>query len=73
MSSEYRGEVRPRRQGVRHHIETFSAAHQVKPVSDPFPPISNTQFPAMYQRNNPIKNQYRRYMRAKSPTRSRWS
>lgn len=68
----YRGETRPRRQGVRHHIETFAATHQQHHPTDPFPPLSNKQFPAMYSRN-PIKNQYRRYMRAKSPTKSRWN
>jgi hypothetical protein len=70
--SSYRGQSRPRRQGVRHHIETYSASHQVKPVSDPFPPMSSAQFPALYTRN-PIKNQYRRFMRAKTPTKARWS
>jgi hypothetical protein len=66
MSSMYRGETRPRRQGVRHHIEASAAAHRARDVSDPFPPLSNKQFPAFYVRN-PIKNQYRRYMRAKTP------
>lgn len=70
--SEYRGEVRPRRQGVRHHIETFAGAHHQAKPTDPFPPLSSKQFPAMYQ-HDPIKNQYRRFMRAKSPTKARWS
>jgi len=61
----YRGEARPRRQSPRHHIETYSAAHQHHDVDDPFPPLSSRQFPALYVRN-PIKNQYRSYMRAKS-------
>jgi hypothetical protein len=63
--SLYRGEVRPRRSSPRHHIETSAAAHQHKPVNDPFPPLSNKQFPAMYQ-HDPIKNQYRQFMRSKS-------
>jgi len=67
-SSLYRGESRPRRQPPRHHVETNAAAHQHKQVNDPFPPVSNKQFPAMYQ-HDPIKNQYRRYMRSKSPYR----
>lgn len=67
----YRGESRPRRQGVRHHIETNAAAHKAQDVSDPFPPLSSKQFPSMYVRN-PIKNAYRSYMRSKSPTRARW-
>jgi hypothetical protein len=66
-SNLYRGEVRPRRQPPRHHIETSAALHDTRPVDDPFPPLSNKQFPALYVRD-PIKNQYRRYMRAKSPT-----
>jgi hypothetical protein len=64
-SSLYRGESRPRRQAPRHHIETSAAAHQIKPVNDPFPPISSKQFPALYI-HDPVKNQYRSYMRAKS-------
>jgi hypothetical protein len=31
---------------------------------DPFPSLSSKQFPAQYQRD-PVKNQYRRFMRAK--------
>jgi hypothetical protein len=42
-----------------------AAAHQHKPVNDPFPPISSKQFPALYTRN-PIRNQYRQFMRSKS-------
>ena len=64
-SSGYRGEVRPRRRPSRHNIHIHSATHSTQPVNDPFPPLSNQQFPAFYQRN-PIKNQYRRYMRSKS-------
>ena len=70
-SSMYRGETRPRRQPGRHHIETFAASHQIKAVDDPFAPLSSKQFPALYVRN-PIRNQYRRFMRAKSPTKARW-
>lgn len=66
--SLYRGEVRPRRQSPRHHIEMSAALHDTRPVEDPFPPLSSKQFPALYQRN-PIKNQYRQFMRAKSPYR----
>lgn len=66
MASEFRGEVRPRRQSVQHHIVTNAATHVARPVDDPFAPISNTQFPAMYTRS-PVKNAYRRYMRMKSP------
>lgn len=64
--SEYRGEARPRRQPTRHHIITYSAAHDTRPVDDPFPPISNKQFPSMYMRSM-TKNAYRGYMRAKAP------
>ena len=62
----YRGEVRPRRQPTRHHISMYSGAHQKHTVEDPFPPISTKQFPALYVRS-PVTNQYRRYMRIKSP------
>jgi len=65
MSSQYRGEGRPRRQSTRHHIETFAAAHHTHTVDDPFPPLSNKQFPALYT-HDPVKNQYRRFMRSKS-------
>jgi hypothetical protein len=51
----YRGEVRPRRQPPRHHIETSAAAHQHHDIDDPFPPLSSKQFPALYIRK-PIKN-----------------
>ena len=71
MSSVYRGESRPRRQGTRHHIETSAAVHHTHSPDDPFPPLSNKQFPSFYQ-HDPVKNQYRRYMRAKSPTKARW-
>ena len=63
--SEYRGEVRPRRTPSRHHIVMSSAAHQHRDVDDPFGPLSNAQFPAMYTRN-PLKNVYRNYMRSKT-------
>ena len=63
--NEYRGEVKPRRQPTRHHIELWSTAHQHRDVDDPFPPLSNSQFPALYTRS-PIKNLYHRYMSAKS-------
>lgn len=43
-----------------------SAAHDMRPTDDPFPPMSTSQFPAFYVRS-PVKNQYRRYMRQKSP------
>ena len=65
-SSMYRGEVRPRRQSPRHHIVMSAAAHDMRPVDDPFPPISSKQFPSMYIRS-PMKNQYRNYMRTKAP------
>jgi len=64
--SGYRGEVRPRRQSTRHHIEMHAASHRSGKPSDPFPPISTKQFPALYTRS-PMKNQYRSYMRAKTP------
>lgn len=67
-SSVFRGEVKPRRQAPRHHIEPSAEAHQSHKVDDPFPPISTKQFPAMYVRD-PIKNAYRNYMRAKQPYR----
>jgi len=57
---------------VRHHIETSAAAHKAKDVSDPFPALSNKQFPAFYV-HDPVKNQYRRYMRTKTPTKARWT
>jgi hypothetical protein len=65
MSSGYRGEGRPRRQPPRHHVETSASAHEPRhhPM-DPFPSLSSKQFPAQYQRD-PVKNQYRRFMRAK--------
>jgi len=66
MASEYRGEVRPRRQPSRHHISLFAGQHKTDTVDDPFGPLSNKQFPAFYQRS-PIKNAYRKYMRAKTP------
>jgi hypothetical protein len=65
MGSMYRGEVRPRRQAPRHHVETSAASHQHHDVDDPFPPLSSKQFPSLYVRN-PVKNQYRNYMRSKS-------
>lgn len=65
MTSGYRGESRPRREPTRHHISLFAGSHRHDSVDDPFGPISNKQFPAFYT-HNPIKNQYRRYMRAKS-------
>lgn len=43
-----------------------AATRDTRPVNDPFAPLSNKQFPALYVRN-PVKNVYRRYMRAKSP------
>jgi hypothetical protein len=66
VASEYRGESRPRRQASRHHVTLAAAKHDTRPVNDPFPPMSSKQFPAFYQRN-PQKNQYRSYMRMKSP------
>lgn len=65
MASEYRGEVRPRREPTRHHIEMYSASHRHQEVNDPFPPLSSKQFPSLYVRS-PIKNLYRQYMGAKS-------
>ena len=62
----YRGEVRPRRQATRHHISMHAASHDIRPVSDPFPPLSSKQFPSFYVRS-PMKNLYRQYMRAKAP------
>jgi hypothetical protein len=61
----YRGETKPRRQPVRHHIEMFAASHRAVNPTDPFPPLSSAQFPALYVRA-PIKNLYRQYMNAKS-------
>ena len=63
--SGYSGEVRPRRRPTRHNITVSAASHDTQPVNDPFPPISSAQFPHLYQRN-PIRNQYRRFMRQKS-------
>jgi hypothetical protein len=65
IASNYRGETRPRRQASMHHISVNAALHRKRDVSDPFPPISTKQFPALYTRS-PIKNQYRSYMRTKS-------
>jgi hypothetical protein len=64
--SEYRGESRPRRSATRHHIELWSTAHQHRDVDDPFPPLSSSQFPALYTRS-PVKNLYHQYMRSKAP------
>ena len=66
MPSEYRGEVRPRRQPSRHHVTMAAAKHDTRPVTDPFPPLSSKQFPAFYTRS-PTKNAYRSFMRMKSP------
>ena len=65
VTSQYRGEVRPRRRPPRHNIVMYSAAHKSGTPDDPFAPISSAQFPALYQRN-PVKNVYRSYMRSKS-------
>lgn len=65
MASGYRGEVRPRRQPTRHHISLSAGQHRTDTVDDPFGPLSSKQFPSLYQRS-PIKNQYRKYMRAKT-------
>jgi hypothetical protein len=71
--SGYRGEVRPRRRPTRHNIHVSAATHSTAPVSDPYEPISAGGFPAFYQRN-PIRNQYRKYMRLKSIYQQRhWS
>jgi hypothetical protein len=43
-----------------------AASHRLHDVTDPFPPISSKEFPALYVRS-PVKNQYRNYMRQKSP------
>ena len=67
--SGYRGATRPRRQNNQRRMIPSAALNKSHDVSDPFPPISNKQFPAFYQRD-PIKNQYRAYMRAKSPYQS---
>jgi hypothetical protein len=66
MPNEFRGEVKPRRSPSRHHIEMSAAAHQHhgQPL-DPFPPLSNSQFPQLYVRS-PVQNAYRKFMRAKS-------
>lgn len=66
MSDGYRGETRPRRSPTRHHVQIGAGLHKTGAPSDPFGPISSKQFPALYVRN-PVKNVYRRYMRAKSP------
>ena len=63
--SGYRGEVRPRRRPSRHNITVSAANTSTLPTTDPFGPISSKQFPAFYQRN-PIRNQYRKFMRQKS-------
>ena len=68
MSDGYRGEVRPRRQPTRHHIQVSAGLHKTGTPTDPFPPLSSAQFPALYIRS-PMKNAYRKYMRAKSPYR----
>lgn len=45
---------------------TSAARHDTRPVSDPFAPISNSQFPQLYIRST-MRNQYRNYMRIKTP------
>jgi hypothetical protein len=47
-----------------------ASLHKPPEVNDPFPPLSSYQFPALYIRN-PIKNQYRKYMKIKSPYQNR--
>jgi hypothetical protein len=66
MASEFRGEVRPRRSPPKHHIVMSAARHDLRPVDDPFAPISNSQFPQLYIRST-MRNTYRSYMRAKTP------
>jgi hypothetical protein len=43
-----------------------AARHDLRPVDDPFAPISNSQFPQLYIRST-MRNTYRSYMRAKTP------
>ena len=43
-----------------------AARHDSRPVTDPFAPISNSQFPQLYIRST-MRSPYRSYMRAKAP------
>ena len=64
--NEYRGEIRPRRQPVAHHIVMSSSSHRANDTSLPFHPLSGKQFPALYVRS-PARNLYRQMLRGKSP------
>ena len=73
MPSEFRGEVRPRRQPAgRRHIMTSAAKTRSDDFSNPFKStptvstLSSKQFPALYVRS-PLKRQYRNFMRMKTP------
>lgn len=61
-----------RRASTRHHIESSSAAHQIKGFSNPYTAgkinLSPVQFGSQYVRN-PLRNQYRNFMKVKSPYR----
>jgi hypothetical protein len=61
---------RGRRQPTRHHVQLSSAAHQIKGFSSPYTAgpinLASAQFGSQYVRN-PSRNQYRRFMRVKSP------
>ena len=59
-----------RRQSTRHHIEMYAGAHRAKDFSSPWTAgkinLSPAQFKSQYVRN-PLRNQYRNFMRVKSP------
>jgi hypothetical protein len=59
-----------RRQSTRHHVEMYSAAHRSKDFSSPWTAgkinLAPAQFKSQYIRN-PSRNQYRNFMRVKSP------
>jgi hypothetical protein len=67
-----RSEASQRRRPTRHNIVTYSGTHRADDVSSPFTSgminLAPAQFHGMYVRN-PARNQYRRFMRAKSPYR----
>jgi hypothetical protein len=66
-----RREAAPRRQPPRHHIETHAASHRAPDFSSPYTAgpinLAPAQFKDVYQHNNPIRNQYRKFMRVKTP------
>lgn len=68
-----RAESMQRRQPAAHHIQMSAGAHRADDISSPFTSgkinLASAQFKGMYQRNNPLRNVYRNFMRMKSPYR----